>query len=36
MAATLRESLGGLTAEVANLAAALSGRTADYVPCGAR
>lgn len=36
MAATLREGGGGLGAEVANLAAVLSGRTADYVPCGAR
>lgn len=36
MASTLREGGGGLGAEVANLAAVLSGRTADYVPCGAR
>jgi hypothetical protein len=36
MGSTLREGGGGLGAEVAILAAVLSGRTADYVPCGAR
>lgn len=36
MATTLREGRGGLGAEIANLAAVLGGRTADYLPCGAR
>jgi hypothetical protein len=36
MAAALREGRVGLAAEIANLAAVLSGRSVDYVPCGAR